>query len=391
MMSLGLGIKPKIQKLCFGFKILLAKLCIHELNDKQFLFISMQGRSFSDNPKALSDYIESIDANAIIVWAFDSISYDKYKGLCKHCVKIGSVAYYKILLSSHYVITNQRLVYKEYPVKSKGQIYLQMWHGTALKRIEADIVGLCSIIEKYAKPDSAKIDLFTSNSNYMSNIYKHSFWYDGEVYETGTPRNDIFFKHKDEFYKDKIRKCLGIKGNSKILLYAPTFRGTTNSFEKYDIDIRKLVEAIKHKFGGDWTLVLRLHPRLVCKENEKVVAKKFPNAIDASMYPDIMELLVGADILMTDYSSTMFDFMYTGRPCILYTKDREEYDRGFYLSLEELPFINIKSNDLIEEAIKKFDEVTYLEKVKNFLFKIGSVEDGHASERIYKLLNNYGK
>lgn len=391
MISLGLGIKPKIQKLCLGFKLLFAKLCVHGLNDKQYLFISMQGRSFSDNPKALSDYIESIDANAFIIWAFDTISYDKFKGMCKHSVLIGSVAYYKILLSSHYVITNQRLVYKEYPVKPNGQIYLQMWHGTALKRIEADIVGLGSIIEKYAKPDSAKIDLFTSNSNYMSSIYKHSFWYNGEVYETGTPRNDIFFQHKDEFYKDKIRKYLGIKENSKILLYAPTFRGTTNSFDKYDIDIRKLVEAIKHKFEGDWTLVLRLHPRLVCKENEKVVAKKFPNAIDASMYPDIMELLVGADILMTDYSSTMFDFMYTGRPCILYTKDRDEYDRGFYLSLEELPFINIKSNDLIEEAIKEFDEVTYLDKVKKFLIKIGSVEDGHASERIYKLLNNYGK
>lgn len=174
-------------------------------------------------------------------------------------------------------------------------------------------------------------------------------------------------------------------------MYAPTFRGTTNSFDKYDIDIKRLLETVKRRFGGDWTLVLRLHPRLVCKENLKVVSRMFPNAIDASMYPDVMELLVGADMLLTDYSSTMFDFMYTGRPCILYTKDRNEYNRGFYMPLEELPFINIESNELIEEMIVNFDEKSYLDKVNKFLDKIGSVEDGRASERIYLLMKKYGK
>lgn len=391
MISLGLGIRQILKRKYSELKLFIAKKSVNGLDENMYLFLSMQGRSFSDNPKALSDYIELKDPKAIIVWAFDSVSYGKYYKMCKRCVKVGSIAYYKILLSSHFVISNQRLLYKEYPIKPKGQIYLQMWHGTALKRIEADIEGIGSVIEKYAKPDSAKIDLFTSNSKYMTNIYKRSFWYNGIVYETGTPRNDIFFKHKDVFYRNKIRKYLGIGEDSKILLYAPTFRGTTNSFDKYDIDIKRLLETVKRRFGGDWTLVLRLHPRLVCKENLKVVSRMFPNAIDASMYPDVMELLVGADMLLTDYSSTMFDFMYTGRPCILYTKDRNEYNRGFYMPLEELPFINIESNELIEEMIVNFDEKSYLDKVNKFLDKIGSVEDGRASERIYLLMKKYGK
>ena len=101
------------------------------------------------------------DPKAIIVWAFDSVSYGKYYKMCKRCVKVGSIAYYEILLSSHFVSSNQRLLYKEYPVKPKGQIYLQMWHGTALKRIEADIEGIGSVIEKYAKGTFAEISSIT--------------------------------------------------------------------------------------------------------------------------------------------------------------------------------------------------------------------------------------
>ena len=219
----------------------------------------------------------------------------------------------------------------------------------------------------------------------MFNLYKQSFWYSGPVFETGSPRNDIFFD-KDDCVNLKVRSALGVKREERIVLYAPTFRQSVDSFLAYDVDSILFRRCLEKKFGGSWRFLVRLHPNLINEENATRIRRMYPEAIDVSRYPDMQELLFAADVLVTDYSSSMFDYMYTGRPCFLYVKDYACYDRGFYFNFSELPFPVIERNSMIEPIVCGFDKEEYDCKVKSFFDRIGSVETGVASKRCYELL-----
>ena len=138
--------------------------------------------------------------------------------------------------------------------------------------------------------------------------------------------------------------------------------------------------------GGKWHFVVRLHPNLLINQAIARIHEMFPNAIDASLYPDMQELLYAADILITDYSATMFDFMYSHKPCFLYVPDVDTYDRGFYWKIKDLPFPSFKESKYISETINEFDNQSYLTAINRFLKRIGDCESGHASEKIYHLI-----
>ena len=109
---------------------------------------------------------------------------------------------------------------------------------------------------------------------------------------------------------------------------------------------------------------------------------------NVTLYPDIQELLYAADVLVTDYSSTMFDFMYSLKPVILYVPDKEIYNRGFYFDINEMPFIIANNNAELPMALQKYDRNEYIDKVHAFLNRIGNVEKGNATEETFKLLFN---
>lgn len=382
------GIRKKIKRLQRAIIISYLRMfgALYPLKEKQFFCISMQGNSYGCNIKPLSDYIEKMNAGNSTVWAFNPFVYRKFSDMRKgKSVCTGTFTYYKEQYTSKYIISNQRLTAELYPFKRKGQIYMQTWHGTALKRIEADIPYKNDIYQKRVQPDSKKIDVFISGSKFMTEIYKKSFWYSGDVYETGTPRNDIFYR-KDSSIVDRVKKLLNIQKDEKLILYAPTFRNKSDSFAYYDIDSCLLQKVISREFGGVWRFLVKLHPGILNKGNSDRIKQMYPNAIDASSYPDMQELLYASDILITDYSSSMFDFMYTMRPCFLYVKDKDIYDRGFYLNMDELPFPKIESNETLEQVIISYKSHEYEERVKKFMDRIGSVEDGHATEKCYRLL-----
>lgn len=385
-----LGIRKKIKRLQRAIIINYLRLfsTFYPLEEKKFFCISMNGKSYGCNIKPLSDYIEQIDVENAVIWAFNPFVYHKFSDMRKgKSVCTGTFAYYKEQYTSKFVISNQRLVKELYPFKRRGQIYMQTWHGTALKRIEADIPYETDAYHQLVQPDSDKIDLFISGSRFMTDIYKKSFWYSGEVYETGTPRNDVFFR-KDSGVIDRVKSLLGVKKNEKLILYAPTFRNRADSFECYDIDSCLLQKTIAARFGGEWKFLIRLHPGILNQSNSDRIKKMYPNAIDVSSYPDMQELLYVSDVLITDYSSSMFDFMYTMRPCFLYVKDKNAYDRGFYINIDELPFPKIESNKTLEQIVMSYNSREYEERVKMFMDRIGSAEDGHATEKCYGLLIN---
>ena len=131
--------------------------------------------------------------------------------------------------------------------------------------------------------------------------------------------------------------------------------------------------------------MVRLHPNLL--KNKEDFLTRFPSdTIDASSYPDMIELLYSADVLVTDYSSCMFDFMYSYKPVILYVPDRLTYDRGFYLDIDSLPFIVLNNNLDIDQQLAKYNQIEYKKKLDKFLMEIGSFEKGTATENLINLL-----
>ena len=350
------------------------------LKKEKYFFMSMGGNSYGDSVKNLSDFI---------IWAFSSYYYDKVDCDC-HKVKLYSFEYYYHIITSKYISTNFSCK-KMMLIKRRHQVKLQTWHGTALKRIGDDAkISDHSKLALLFRPDTLgteakRTDIFISGSSFMTEVYHRALKYPHKIYETGMPRNDIFFHNRPEITK-KIRDYYGIDENKRIILYAPTFR-PDRKFTYYDVDLNAIKTFFQNKTGKEFVIYVRLHSGLLTKSKE--LSRFFSKGIvNATLYPDIQELLYGADVLVTDYSSSMFDFMYTYRPVIMYVPDKKLYNRGFYFDLEELPFIKVNHNGELSAKLASFNEVEYKNSINKFLKYIGSVDNGNATEKVYSLLLN---
>ncbi|MBO0958846.1 CDP-glycerol glycerophosphotransferase family protein [Neobacillus sp. MM2021_6] len=357
--------------------------CLPIKKNKIFLF-SYYGSQYGCNPKYISEYIlnnypkETFD----VVWAFNDLT-DKthLSGLRK--VKIMTLRYFYELCTSKVVITNFRTT--DLYVKRKNQYYIQTWHSSLrLKQIEKDAEE--SLPQNYiqmAKKDSAKCDLLLSGCEYSSKIFQRAFWYKGEIMEFGTPRNDLLFSN-NSLLKKKVLKELNIEDNQRVVLYAPTFRKDNNNFAIYNLEYSNIKKCLRNRFGGEWTFLVKLHPHLISKSKDLFFDDK---VIDVTSYDDIQELLSIADVLITDYSSLMFDFSITQRPCFLFVPDLAEYikkDRTLYFDVKELPFISAECTEELLDRIENFDKEIYCKNLSDFLKQVGSFEKGKASEHLIK-------
>lgn len=353
----------------------------------RFVFFCMGGNSYGDSVKCLSDYISDNHENAEIVWAFSNHYYGKVD-CCHKKVIFGSFKYYYYVISSKFFISN---CYAPFMIiKRNGQVVLQTWHGTALKRIGLDSVDTNdhTKFENFIRPDVKKegnqqTDIFISGSTFMTEVYHRALGYSKEISLTGTPRTDVFFNKRHDIV-EKVRRSFGIPDVNNIILYAPTFR-PGGSFEYYDIDLSSIKDFFTKKEGHEYVIMVRLHPNIAAKSDD---LRKFLSYdyIDASFYPDMQDLLCATDVLVTDYSSVMFDFMFTYKPVILYTPDKDIYNRGFYFDIDSLPFVKINNNEEIYTELSHYESIDYKDKVMSFCKQNGFVEDGHATERVYNLL-----
>lgn len=350
--------------------------------------ISYFGKGYGDSPKYIVEKLKKQDKSLDIVWLtkkpekedkIDGIRYVKYNFL--NCM-------YQLATSKVW-IDNCRKEY--FPIKKKSQIYVQTWHGSiAFKNVEKGSESkLSPIYIKFAKNDSKMADLFVSSGKFTTNLYRRDFWYNGDILECGTPRNDIIV-NQDDSITQKIKKYFNIKEEENILLYAPTFR-KSGTLDAYDIDYEMLRKVLKTKFGKDFKILVRLHPNISQKANCITYDE---NVLNATMYPDMQELLVASDMLITDYSSSIFDFALSNKKALIYASDIEEYkkDRDFLIGYDEAPFSTATNNYELEDIINKFNYEKYLKDVQDFYNKLGVVEDGHASEKVAKyILDNMNK
>lgn len=341
---------------------------IFPIKKNRILFSNFFGKGYGDNPKYLADELLSRNIeNLELVWLVKEKNYEEIPSEIKQ-VKRGTLKELYYLATSKIWIDNCR---KHYGIsKKKKQFYIHTWHGTVgLKKIEKDCEDILKKnYIKAAKADSKMIDLIPSGSKLFTEIIKSSFWYDGEIYECGTPRCDIFFKYKKE------------EKDYNIVLYAPTFRDDGET-SVYDLDYNKIIQTLEKTTKKQWKLIVRFHPNVsylqkTVKYNDKI--------IDGSKFDDMNKLIIDSDILITDYSSSMFDALLIKRSVFLYTPDLEKYldARGSYIDIKNSPYSFSKTPEELIKNIENFDEKKYIEKVDKYIQKIGIIEDGNASKRV---------
>lgn len=355
------------------------KLCgLLPINPKKVLFSSYNGRGYSDSPKAIAEVLLSCGQDLDLCWLVkdekEATSLpDGIRPVFMHSKK-------RVLeVSTAKVWVDNCRKYERF--KRKGQYYLQTWHGFALKRIERDAAdALDEIYLSNAKRDAAQTDLMVSGSGFMTKCYQTAFWYDGPVQAWGTPRNDIFF-HPDPSISEHVRAFFGLPSDCRLMLYAPTFR-TDHSTACYALDAKAALAACHRRFGGNWAALIRLHPN-VAHQSATLFPYDGQTILDATSYPDMQELLVAADLLITDYSSSMFDYALQEKPCIQFALDVEQYrnDRNFYFSLDALPFPLAKSNEELEQILEAYDPAQQHICWTRFGRENGFCEDGLASHR----------
>jgi len=268
---------------------------------------------------------------------------------------------------------------EKYISKRKGQYYIQTWHGgIALKKIEKDYKALPESYIRNAKRDSKMTDLYISNSNFCTDMYRSSFWFNGEILECGSPRNDILFNCSEE-EKARIRRKLGIK-NEKLAIYAPTYRESKDP-SIYQLDYKKMVAALEERYQDKFVLAVRLHPLVSSMSTELEYSN---NIINASSYGDLYELMAISDVMITDYSNIMFEFSFLKKPVFLYAKDMMEYERerGFYFDYKSIPYDKAETETELLSCIRNFQWDEYQLRVNEFLSELDIYETGYASKTV---------
>lgn len=339
-------------------------VCVHfPIQKKKVYLTNFNGRGFADNQKYIAKELLSRNNGYQLVWLLQNPKEQKLPKEIKP-VKTGTIKEIYHMATAQFWINNVR--FNQYFRKREGQYYIQTWHaGLGFKRIEKDVEDTLSreYIEM-AKTDSKAIDLIVSNGQFMTSHFKRIFWYDGEFLEKGHPRNDIFYTAGEE-EKKRIYQTLGIRPHKKTVLYAPTFRADYG-LSAYNMDYDRVLKVLSEKFGGEWVLLVRLHPNLFDKFD--ALNLRGENIINASSYSDMQELLFAADVMITDFTSAMFEFAVMDKPCFLYASDLEEYmkERGL-ITLDEVPFPKTDTNDGLEKIIMEYERESYLEKVHEFM------------------------
>ncbi|MCD7894805.1 MAG: CDP-glycerol glycerophosphotransferase family protein [Erysipelotrichaceae bacterium] len=356
------------------------------------LFESFMGRNYSDSPKEIYENM-LIDKKFIdykFVWCFrnpeDKIKIAKLENAI--LVKYKSADYYKYYCQAKYIVSNSRI--DTVIQKKDGQVYIQTWHGTPLKKLGYDIdkgdnalhskKELCNLY----KLDAERYDYLISPSPFCTEKFTSAFNLkennpNVKIIEIGYPRNDFLVNYTENDVL-LIKRKLNINKNKKVILYAPTWRDNqyTNGVG-YNFDLPIDFKILKNRLEDDYIFLFRTH-YFVADSYDFSEYNGF--IYDVSSYDNINDLYVISDILITDYSSVFFDYSILKRPIIFYMYDLKDYQddlRGFYISLKELPGPIVDNEIDLIDTIKK--DFKYDEKYVKFNNKFTPLDDGNASKR----------
>ncbi len=336
----------------------------------RIIFQSMIGKSFGDSPRVLFDRIRNdkrFDGYKF-VWAFDDPEKFHVKGAEK--VKLNSLSYYIETLRAGIWITNVNIE-RGLRYKPKSTVYLNTWHGVPVK-----IIGNSQKTRSYFF--YSVVDFMCCSCVFERNIFIRYFMVRKEAtVKCGMPRNDELY-HIDAKLIDKYRKELNIPTDKKVILYAPTWRDSSDGGKSYQISPPIDIDYWQRLLGDEYVMLFRMHH--LTTEMMGITFNDFVR--DLSDYPEINKLMIVADILISDYSATIFDYSILERPIISFAYDYEEYsqNRGFYENLCDVVCGNVfKTQEDVISHIKNMDNKKEIKKaaaIKNRYIDT----DGQATE-----------
>lgn len=339
------------------------------IDDKSVIF-SAHSRKYNDSPKAIYEYMltrpEFEDFK--FYWALDDTSVD----IPGNAIKItpDTPEYFRTALKCKYWITCVNIE-RGLRFKRKDCIYLNTWHGIPIKAVGNMAKGRNDY-------DFSYINFFCISGDYEIDLYKESFNIQPtQIIKTGLPRNDTLYRTTREEV-DRLKKKLGLPFDKKLILYAPTWRDSKDGGKSYLMKPPLDLAKWKKMLGKEYILLFRTHP--YTNELLGVVYNDFVR--DYVDYPDINDLMKVADILISDYSATIFDYSILERPIISFAYDCDDYgsERGFAMDVRtEMPGGIEETEDRVIDRVINMDYEKEIANVKAFKEKYNAY-GGHATE-----------
>ena len=365
-------------------------LYLYPIKQNRVLLEASEGEIFGCNPKYIFIFLYEKYGNGIdYVWCLN----DKKKMPKEYHVKCVSYLSFKhvfYLMTSKVIITNVGI--EPFFPKRKSQLVINTWHGGGAYKDGGKSSRFLSksrvkLLLYMLKLRAEMTNYLVSSCQVWNPIYSMKFFIPEErILNTGLPRNDLFFKKGcHELLRYKICQQYGIKGQSTLVLYAPTFRGywrhTKNT--SWEFDVEKVRHAVEQRFGGKCTILFRHH--LLDK------SRHLEHVLDVSDYQDMQELLAVADVLITDYSSSIWDYSLTYKPGFLYTPDLNSYENetSFLTPIDVWPYPNAQTIDDLCSLINSYEEHQSIIKIQRHHEQFCCFEDGHATEKVCRAIEDW--
>ncbi|MBY7144605.1 CDP-glycerol glycerophosphotransferase family protein [Virgibacillus sp. NKC19-3] len=309
------------------------------------LFVSFGGKYYNDSPKAIYEAMikDQRFKNCEFVWAFKNPKNIDIPGNAK-LIKNGTLEYFLISLKARVWISNapieRRLNYKD-----KNTYFLCTWHGTPIKKLGEEISNLY---------ERTQYDAISVQGEFDVKIFERAFnMQEGNLVRSGLPRNDIL-SSADRTKQVEIKGKFNIPHEKKVILYCPTYRDWQDNFMSKIVDFKKWKDFL----GDNYVVLYRAHSKVVKSDN--IIANS-DFVYDMSNYHDLNDLMIASDILVSDYSSTFFDYSILDKPMYCYAYDYDEYasKRGIYFDIrKELPGGSISEDELLDLIRNKpYEEV----------------------------------
>ena len=312
--------------------------------DALVLFNSFGGRKYNDSPRVLFEEMTKDDRfnNCRFVWAFENPK--DFSIPHAECIKIDSWIYFKTALKAKVWISSVNIE-RGLHFKKKSTIYINTWHGAGTKLIG----NACNGRKDY---DFSSVDMMLVQSDFERDIFMRDFQCKpNAIRMVGFPRNDELF-HLTAGEKAELRKLFQIPENKKVILYAPTWRDSKDGGLSYEFVPPINIDRWKSELSSDYVMLFRMHTFTT-----KFDMKYDDFSRDVSAYENLNHILGITDVLITDYSTIIYDAAIADIPFICFGFDYDTYceERGFYYDLNDVyPGGVLKTED---EVIKRISAV----------------------------------
>lgn len=361
------------------------------------LFESFNGKLPSDNPYAIYQELVKQTDKANLYWGIKKVHIKEAKQQFPdlNLVPRFSVKWLWLTTRANFWVFNSRM--PNWLKKNKDTIYIQTWHGTPLKKLGADIQDVAmpgTSTEQYKNNfilEASRWDYLIAPNEYSEEIFKQAFQFQNNILEIGYPRNDELVNNKNnQKLQDGLKEKIIGKKNGRVILYAPTWRDDyfikKGSYKFYmPFSLEKIVKCLDQ----DDTLIIRPHYLV----GDSIDIKGYEDRVKVCMDEAINDLYLISDLLITDYSSVMFDFAILQRPMLFYPYDMAHYKeklRGFYLDYNDVPGPIAEDEEKLYEFIKQFilegQFPQSQEKTYSFENLFCSWENGKASQQVTQLM-----